>query len=202
VIRNVEFDALHIYQLVLPPTAVSDGSGLLRAPQRQCLATAEPRGFEALGCEGREIDGARLAVEDELAHRFAARGRVEHAPDAVARRHIGALDPRHRAEERQAVLGDRPKAGLSRRDRRRREHGRDMPTGRLEPRMRARVGPDLGRIEGNLPRRRDRAHPSDIGARKDLGGQDFAARLAILEEQGLGRNPVAGVEHQAVALIA
>ena len=50
---------------------------------------------------------------------------------------------------------------------------------------------------------RDRAHPGRaIGARKQLGSQDLAARLLVLEEQRLRGNGLAGLEHEAVALVA
>ena len=49
---------------------------------------AQPRRIEGPqppGRERRQVDLARLAVEDQLGHRLAGRRRVQHAPDAVAR---------------------------------------------------------------------------------------------------------------------
>ena len=145
----------------------------------------------------------RRAIEDQFAHRLSGRGRVEHAPDAVAGRHVGTLHTRHAADQRQAILGDRPKARLSRLDRRRGERRRDVPAHRLEPRVRTLVRRDVGGIDGHRPGARDRAHPGRaIGARKQLGSEDFAARLAVLEEQCLRGNGLAGLEHEAMALVA
>ena len=78
-----------------------------------------------------------------------------------------------------------------------------LPTHRFEPRVRALVRSNIGGIDGQRPGGRDRADPGRaIGAREQLGRQDFAARLAVLEEQRLGGNGLAGLEHQAMALAA
>src|SRR5215470_13869254 len=81
---------------------------------------------QAPGREGREVDLPRRTVEDQLAHGLAGRGRVEHAPDTVAGRYVGAVDTWHGADEGKAVLGDRPEARLPRFDRRPSERRRDV----------------------------------------------------------------------------
>src|ERR1700736_4615182 len=59
--------------------------------------------------------------------------------------------------------------------------------------------PSILRVRSLPPR----THPRGaIGARKQLGGQDFAARLAVLEEQCLGRNGPTRFKYQAMALVA
>jgi hypothetical protein len=63
----------------------------------------------------------RRTVEDQFAHRLAGRGGVEHAPDTMAGRHVGAVNTRHGADQGKAVLSDRPEARLRRLDRRRGE---------------------------------------------------------------------------------
>jgi hypothetical protein len=56
----------------------------------------------------------RRTVEDQFAHRLAGRGRVEHAPDTMAGRHVGTVNTRHGADQRKAVLDDRSEARTSR----------------------------------------------------------------------------------------
>jgi len=101
--------------------------------------------------ERRQIDVARRAVEDQLGHRLAGGGRVEHAPDVVAGRDVGAGDAGHRPQQRQAILCDRPEAGLPRADRCGGKRRRDRPAQRLEPRMRALVAATAAGSTGSGP---------------------------------------------------
>ena len=50
------------------------------------------------------LDVPRRTVKDQFAHRLAGRGRVEHAPDTVAGRHVGTVNTRHGADEGKAVF--------------------------------------------------------------------------------------------------
>jgi len=68
---------------------------------------------------------------------------------------------RHGADERKAVLGDRPEARLPRFDRRRGERRRDIPTQPFEPCVRSLIRCNIGRIDRHRPGGRDRAHPDD-----------------------------------------
>ena len=104
---------------------------------------------QALGREWREVDATCRTVEDQLAHGLAGRGRVEHAPDAVAGRHVGTLNTRHGADERQAVLSDRPETRLPRFDRRGGKCRRDVPAQRFDSRVRTLLRCNVGRIDGH-----------------------------------------------------
>src|SRR5207247_9082331 len=106
---------------------------------------------EAPGREWREVDALCSTIEDQFAHRLAGCGRVEHAPDTVAGRHVGILNTRHGTDERKAVFGDRPEARLPRFYRRRGERRRDIPTQRFEPRVRTLVSCNIGRIDRQWP---------------------------------------------------
>src|SRR5262249_21731781 len=89
-----------------------------------CQGAAQTRWIkrrQAPGREGREVDLPRRTVHDQFAHRLAGRGRVEHAPDIVAGRHVGTVNTRHGTDKGKAVFGDRPEARLPRFDRRRGE---------------------------------------------------------------------------------
>ena len=73
-------------------------------------------GYEPSRIERRKIDSFRRAVDDQLRHRLAGRRRVQNAPHAVARRNVGAGNARHFSDQWQAILRDRPIAGLARQD--------------------------------------------------------------------------------------
>src|SRR5215475_13928204 len=103
---------------------------------------------QAPGREWREVEAPRRAVEDQFAHRLAGRGRVEHAPDTVAGRHVDAVNTRQSANERQAVRSDWPETRLARLDRRGGERGRDVPAQRFDARVRTLVRCNVGRIDG------------------------------------------------------
>src|SRR5262245_24640865 len=103
---------------------------------------------QAPGCEWREVDAPRRAIEDQFAHRLAGRGRVEHAPDAVAGRYVDAINTKQGADERQAVFSDWPETRLPRFDRRGGERGRDVPAQRFDARVRTVVRCNVGRIDG------------------------------------------------------
>ena len=106
-------------------------------------------------------------VDDQFAHRLAGCGRVEHAPDTVASRHIGTINTRNRTDERKAILGDRSEARLPRFDRRRGKRRRNIPTQRFEPRVRTLVRCNIGGIDWHRPSSRDRTHlRRAISARK------------------------------------
>ena len=91
---------------------------------------------QAPGREWRQVDATRRTVEDQFAHRLAGRGRVEHAPDTVAGRHISTLNTWQCADERQAVLSDWPETRLPRFDWRGGKCRRDVPAQRFDSRVR------------------------------------------------------------------
>src|SRR5713101_3105918 len=66
----------------------------LALPPRPHIRRAESTRRQTPGRERREVDVPCGTVKDQLAHRLAGRGRVEHAPDAVAGRHVGTVDTR------------------------------------------------------------------------------------------------------------
>ena len=100
----------------------------------------------------------RCTVEDQFAHRLAGCGRVEHAPDTVASRHIGTINTRNRTDEWKPIFGDRSEARLPCFDRRRRKRRRNIPTQSFEPRVRALVRCNVGGIDWHRPSTRDRTH--------------------------------------------
>ena len=174
-----------------------------RTAGSRLVAAASGQRLQATRVERRQVDVARCSVEDQLGHRLAGRRRVQHAPDAVTRRHEGAVHTRHPTDQRQAILGARSEARLARQDRRLGECRRDLSAHRLQSRVRTFVGNDVGGIDRQRRRARHRAHPGRaVDARKQLGRQDLAVRLLVLEEQGLRGNGLAGLEHEAVALVA
>jgi hypothetical protein len=79
---------------------------------------------------------SRRTVQDQFAHRLTGRGSVEHAPNAVAGRHVGTVNARDSANEGKTIFADGPETRLPRFDGRRREHWRNLPTQRFEPRVR------------------------------------------------------------------
>src|SRR5262245_30773063 len=122
---------------------------------------------QAPGREWREVDVPRRTVHNQFAHRLAGRGRVEHAPNTVACRHVGMVNTWHGADKGKAIFGDRPEARLPRFDRRGGESWRDISTQRFEPRVRTLISCNIIRIERQRPDGRDRTHPRGaIGARK------------------------------------
>ena len=122
---------------------------------------------QASGREWSQVDAPRPSVEDQFAHRLAGRGRVEHAPDTVAGRHVGAVNTRHGADKGKAIFGDRPEARLPRFDGRRGECRRDIPAQRFEPHVRTLISHNIVRIERQRPNGRDRTNPRRaIRARK------------------------------------
>ena len=78
--------------------------------------------------KGPEVDLIGGAIEDQFGHGLAGRRRVQHAPDAVSGGDIGfrARRPGTASDQRQAIVGDRSKAGLPRRDR-----GRGVSAGEM-----------------------------------------------------------------------
>jgi hypothetical protein len=99
---------------------------------------------------------SRRTVQDQFAHRLAGRGRVEHAPDTVSGRNEDTVNARHGADEGKAVFGDRPEARLPGFDRRRGKRRRYVPTQRFEPRVRALISGNIGRIGRQRPNGRGR----------------------------------------------
>src|SRR6516162_3963142 len=63
-----------------------------------------------------QVDATGSTIHDQFAHCLAGRGRIEHAPDTVAGRHVGAVNTRHGADNGKAIFGDRPEARLPRFD--------------------------------------------------------------------------------------
>ena len=86
----------------------------IRDARRRPHCASLHAGYEPPRIERRKIDSLRRAVDDQLRHRLAGRRRVQNAPDAVARRDVGAGDTRHFSDQRKAILRDRPIAGLAR----------------------------------------------------------------------------------------
>ena len=76
----------------------------------------KPRRVEGSQSPGREVPQVNLpccTIEDQLGHRLAGRRRIQHAPHTVAGGDIGAVDAGYAADQRQAIVRDRPEAGLA-----------------------------------------------------------------------------------------
>ena len=67
-----------------------------------CISPSEPagdghafgaEGFQAGGVEWRDVDGPGGPIQDQFGHRLAHGRRVEDAPDAVPRGHVGTGSP-------------------------------------------------------------------------------------------------------------
>src|SRR3954447_23277476 len=79
----------------------------VRQPTATCSCWPETTRVEA-----RQVDRVRVTVDDQLGHDLAGRGRIQNAPDIVAGRDVSPFQPRHWADQRQAVLRDGTIASL------------------------------------------------------------------------------------------
>ena len=86
------------------------------------------------GVERGEVHVGGRSTGDQLGHRFAGRGCIEDAPDAVPGGDVGARDVGDGPDQRRAICGDRPEAGAARDDRARGQDGRQTRAHRLQPR--------------------------------------------------------------------
>jgi hypothetical protein len=106
----------------------------------------------AASARARMVDVLSRTVQDKFAHGPAAgRGRVEHASHNVAGRHVCTVNTRDGADQGKAVFADWPEARLSRFDRGRGEHWRNIPTQRFEPRVRTLISCNIGGVDRQRP---------------------------------------------------
>src|SRR5690349_289734 len=104
-------------------------------------------------------------------------------------------------EQRQTILGDGAKTGLAGDDLSVGEDRREAAAHLLEPLAGARIGLDVGGIDGQRAITRDGA---DVGravrARENFGRELAAITLLVFEEQGLWWHACSGSKNEAVAL--
>src|SRR6185437_14281983 len=149
-----------------------------RAQQRR-IERAKPDWIERT-----KICAARDAIDDQLSHGFPRRRCVEDAPHVMAGRDIKALAPRHPANQGQAVLRDRAKAGLPRDDLLRAEQWRQPLAESLQALDRILLGLHGDRVEGQG----GLVGPcgdvcASVGAWKYFDGHACAAFIVIFEKE-------------------
>ena len=91
----------------------ADRVGVLMASRMPARCGSTTERAKAGGVERCQVGRFRDALSDQFCHRLSRGGRVEDAPDAVPGRDIGTLGPGHPSDQREPILRNGTKAGLS-----------------------------------------------------------------------------------------